>query len=225
MTDVNANYKQRRDIFMQTFGDDINMQKRIPEIAAGIFNEEFGINIYDLSHIPIVFVEGWTQILKYVGEQKTDEFAIDVCGISLEYVTEYSESDKCTNIVPQMVFRKAPIFSKQNHQATTGSSFTNDLLARYNSWRSVNLEETMDKIERDIYATVLNEYGINLMVSATIFPLMAAAFVAGLQLARESKETINMYNIFYIDVLEDDQVILTPQSTVKQYLKNDSKQN
>ena len=124
-----------------------------------------------------------------------------------------------------MVFKKAPIFMKQTHQATTGSSFTDELLSRYNSWRSVNLEETLDKLERDIYSKVLNEYGINLMVSATIFPLMAAAFVAGLQIARESKETINMYNIFYIDVLEDDRVILTPQSTVKQYLKNDSKQN
>ena len=210
---------------MSSFGDDINMTKRIPEIAAGIFHDEFDINIYDHSHIPIVFVEGWTEILKFVGEQKTEEFAIDICGISLEYVTEYSESDKCTNIVPQMVFKKAPIFMKQTHQATTGSSFTDELLSRYNSWRSVNLEETLDKLERDIYSKVLNEYGINLMVSATIFPLMAAAFVAGLQIARESKETINMYNIFYIYVLEDDRVILTLQSTVKQYLKNDSKQN
>ena len=83
--------------------------------------------------------------------------------------------------------------------------------------------ETIDKIERDIYAIVLNEYGINLMVSATIFPLMAATYVAGLQVARETRETVNMYNIFEIDVVDDDMVILTPLSTVKQYLKNDSK--
>ena len=61
------------------------------------------------------------------------------------------------------------------------------------------------------------------MVSATIFPLMAATYVAGLQVARETRETVNMYNIFEIDVVDDDKVILTPLSTVKQYLKNDSK--
>ena len=52
---------------------------------------------------------------------------------------------------------------------------------------------------------------------------MAATYVAGIQLARQSKDTINMYNIFEIDVVEDDKILLTPLATVKQWLKDDSK--
>lgn len=217
------NYAERRKNFMEVFGDNPILTKTIPEVTARIFYDEFGVNVYDHSHIPIVFSVGWTEILKFVGSQEAEEFAIDVCGVSLEYVTEYSESDKSTNIVPQMLHKKMPIFVKQSHQAVTGSSFNDELLSKYNSWRSVNLAETIDKIERDIYNIALNEYGIDLMVSATIFPLMAATYVAGLQIARESRETVNMYNIFEIDVVDDDRIILTPLSTVKQYLKNDSK--
>lgn len=223
MENNQQNYAERRANFMETYKGNTILSKTIPEVAAQLFHDEFGINIYDHSHIPIVFSTGWREILKFVGSQPTDEFAIDVCGVSLEYVTEMSESDKSTNIVPQMLHKKTPVFSKQSHQAVTGSSFNDELLNKYNSWRSVNLAETIDKIERDIYAIVLNEYGINLMVSATIFPLMAATYVAGLQVARETRETVNMYNIFEIDVVDDDKVILTPLSTVKQYLKNDSK--
>jgi hypothetical protein len=32
-----------------------------------------------------------------------------------------------------------------------------------------------------------------------------------------------MYNVFEIDVTDDDTVLLTPLAMVKQYLKNDSK--
>ena len=86
-----------------------------------------------------------------------------------------------------------------------------------------NLTETVDKVETEIFSTCLNDYGINLMRSAAILPMMAATYAAGLQLARSSKATVNMYNIFEIDIVEDDRVLLTPLATVKQYLKNDSK--
>lgn len=217
------NYEERRKNFMEVFNGNPTLTKLIPEVAAQLFHDEFGINIYDHSHIPIVFSVGWTEILKFVGQQPTDEFAIEVCGVSLEYITEYSESDKNTNIVPQIIHKKTPIFMKQQHQVVTGSSYNDELLSKYNAWRTVNLAETIDKIERDIYSIVLNDYGINLMVSATIFPLMAATYVAGLQVARETKQTVNMYNIFEIDVVDGDRILLTPLSTVKQYLKNDSK--
>lgn len=223
MENTQKKYGECRKNFMEVFGGNTILTQTIPEVAARIFYDEFGINVYDHSHIPIVFTVGWTELLKFVGSQEVDEFAIDVCGVSLEYVTEYSESDKSTNIVPQMLHKKTPIFVKQSHQAVTGSTFNDELLSKYNAWRSVNLAETIDKIERDIYSIVLNDFGIDLMVSATIFPLMAATYVAGLQIARESRETVNMYNIFEIDVFDDDRIILTPLSTVKQYLKNDSK--
>ena len=218
-----TNYAERRKNFMEVFNGNTVLTQKIPEVTARLFYDEFGINVYDHSHIPIVFTVGWTEMLKFVGSQEADEFAIDVGGVSLEYVTEYSESDKSTNIVPQMLHKKTPIFVKQQHQTVTGSSFQDEMLSKYNAWRTVNLAETIDKIERDIYDIVLREYGINLMASATIFPLMAATYVAGLQIARESRDTVNMYNIFEIDVVDDDRIILTPLSTVKQYLKNDSK--
>lgn len=220
---VETNYTERRNNFMETFQGNVTLSKTIPEVTAQLFYDEFGINIFDHSHIPIVFTLGWTEILKFVGSQQTDEFSIDVCGVLLEYVTEYSETDKPTNIVPQLIHKKAPIFIKQTQQSVTGASYNDELLTKYNSWRSVNLTETLDKIERDIYSTALNEYGINLMVSATIFPLMAATYVAGLQIARETKATVNMYNIFEIDVIDGDNVLLSPLSTIKQYLKDDSK--
>ena len=217
------NYEERRKNFMEVFNGNPTLTKLIPEVAAQLFHDEFGINIYDHSHIAIAFSVGWTEILKFVGQQPTDEFAIEVHGVSLEYVTEFSQSDKSSNIVPQIIHKKTPIFMKQQHQAVTGSSYNDELLGKYNAWRTVNLAETIDKIERDIFSIILNDYGINLLVSATIFPLMAATYVAGLQIARETKQTVNMYNIFEIDVVDGDRVLLTPLSTVKQYLKNDSK--
>lgn len=217
------NFAERRKNFMETYANNPTLSKMIPEVAAQLMYDEFGINVYDHATSPIVFTVGWREILKFVGQQQTEEFAIEICGVSLEYVTEFSESDKSTNIVPQLIHKKTPIFMKQEHQASVGSSYNDELAVKYNSWRTVNLAETIDKIERDIFDIVLKVYGINLMISATVFPLMAATYVAGVQIARETRETVNMYNIFEIDVVDDDRIILTPLSTVKQYLKNDSK--
>lgn len=222
-TETQNNFAERRQNFMKRYHGDVTLTKTIPEVAAQLFYDEFGVNVYDHSHIPIVFETGWKKILEFVGSQQTEEFAINVCGVSLEYVTEYSESDKSTNIVPQMYKAKMPIFTKSQHQVTTGSTYTDSLLEKYSSWRSENLAETVNKIESEIYASLINDFGIDLMTSAAVLPMIAATYVAGLQVARETRQTVNMYNIFEIDVLSDEQVILTPLATVKQYFKNDSK--
>ena len=216
-------YNERREIFMESYKNDPILSKQIPEIAARLIHDEFGVNISDHSHIPIIFTTGWTEILKKLGSEPTDEGKVDVCGVQLEYMTEYSESDKPTNIVPQMRHVKTPIFTQRDNQSVIGASYTDELISKYSSWRSVYAMETQVGIENEIFRIILDDYGINLMVADAIYPIMAATYAAGLQLARESKETINMYNIFEIDVVEDDKILLTPLATVKQWLKNDSK--
>ena len=74
-----------------------------------------------------------------------------------------------------------------------------------------------------VYNEVLDTFGLDLRVPATVIPLMAATYAVGLQIARQTKVTLNMYNVFEIDVTEDDKILLTPLAMVKQYLKNDSK--
>ncbi len=222
-TNVQKNYKTIRENFMETYKNNPVLSKMIPEVAAQLLYDEFGINVTDHSHIPIVFTAVWKEILKFVGEQPSDEFSIDICGISLEYVTEISESDKSTNIVPQLIHKRIPIFSKHEHREVEGSVHNEDLLNKYNTWRTVNLMETLDRIEANVFQECLQDFGVNLMRSPAVIPIMAAAYVAGIQLARETKQTINMYNIFEIDVVEGDKILLTPLATVKQYLKNDSK--
>lgn len=196
----------------------------IPEVTSNLFYAEFGINIPDpKSTIPIVFSLGWKYILQFVQRQQVDEFSINVGGVALEYVTEISDSDKCRNIVPQMYHIKDPIFKKNNNDAVPGSSVNDELLNRYNAWRTVNLTETVNSIEMAVYKEVLETFGIDLRIPATIIPLLSATYAVGLQIARTTKTTVNMYNIFEIDVTADDTVLLTPLAIVKQYLKNDSK--
>lgn len=209
---------------MKPFASDM-LSKRIPDITIGLMQNEFGVNISTAATIPIVFSKGWNAVLKYVKAQPGSEFSIDICGISLEYITEFSESDKPTNIVPQLIHKRIPVFTiKDEDQMVPGSKFNDELLIKYNSWRSVNLMETIDKIEVEVYSDILSEFGIDLMVPATVFPLMAATYVAGIQLAQQNKnEPINMYNVFEIMVTDGDQIILTPLSVVKQYVKGDSK--
>jgi hypothetical protein len=60
------------------------------------------------------------------------------------------------------------------------------------------------------------------MVPVAIYPTIGATYAAGIELAKELKTTINMYNIFEIDV-SGDKILLTPLATVKQWLKDDSK--
>lgn len=219
---VNA-YQERRNNFMETYKGDLILSKQIPEVAAQLIYDEFGVNIYDHSHIPIVFTVGWIEILKKLSKEQSDECKVDVCGVQLEYLTEVTESDKSTNIVPQMYHVKTPLFQKKTNQTSIGASATDDLLAKYSAWRSVHAMETLVGIENEIFRIILEDYGINLIVAAAIYPIMAATYAAGVQIARQSKTTVNMYNIFEIDVVEDDKIILTPLATVKQWLKDDSK--
>lgn len=216
-------WKERRDNFMETYKGDPILSKKLPEVAAGLMKAEFGVNIYDHSHIPIVFTVGWTEILKKLGSEQAEECKVDVCGAQLEYMTEFSESDKSTNIVPQMYHVKTPLFQEHEQATTIGASYTDNLISMYNAWRSVYALEALTGIENKIYEIILNDFGINLMVPAAIYPIMGATYTAGIQIARESKQTVNMYNIFEIDVVEDDKVILTPLAFIKQWLKDDSK--
>ena len=216
-------YTERRKIFMKPFKDNEILANKIPEIAAGLMKREFGINIYDHSHIPIVFTEGWKEILKSMGSENVEECKADVCGVSIEYTTEHSESDKCTNIVPQMYHSKTPIFNNNDTQELTlGVSYTDKLLEKYNAWRSVYAMEALTGIENKVFEEILTEYGINIMQAAAVYPILGATYAAGLQVARDIKSTVNMYNIFEIDIVEE-KIILTPLAFVKQFLKNDSK--
>jgi len=216
-------WKERRENFMETYKNDPILSKKLPEVAAGLMKAEFGVNIFDHSHIPIVFTVGWTEILKKLGSEQAEECKVDVCGAQLEYMTEISESDKSTNIVPQMYHVKAPLFQAREQTPTIGASYTDNLMSMYNAWRSVYALEALTGIENKVFEIILNDYGINLMVPAAIYPIIGATYAAGIQIARESKQTVNMYNIFEIDVVEGDKVILTPLAFIKQWLKDDSK--
>lgn len=217
-------FKSKREIAVEQYKDDKMLSTTIPSLVKELYSNEFGIIINDVEHtVPIAFVHTWKEILKMMQHETSDQFSINIAGISIEYVTERSDSDKCRNIVPQMFHVKTPVFTKREHQIVPGTDFKQNLLSMYNEWRSVNLSETCDKVSRDVFAYLIKEYNIDLVDSGTVFPLLAAVYAAGLQKAKETKKTINMYNIFEIDVYEGDQIILTPQATVKQYLKNDSK--
>lgn len=216
-------WKERRDNFMETYNNDLILSKKLPEVTAGLMKAQFGVNIIDHSHIPIIFTVGWTEILKKLGSEQAEECKVDVCGAQLEYMTEISESDKSTNIVPQMYHAKTPIFQAEEQTPTIGAAFTDALLERYNSWRSVYALEALTGIENKVFEVVLNDYGINLLVPAAIYPIMGATYAAGIQIARDTKQTVNMYNIFEIDVVEGDKILLTPLAFIKQWLKDDSK--
>lgn len=222
MENQTTSFTDRRKNFMETFENDPILSKRLPEIAAGLMKSEFGVNIYDHSHIPIVFTVGWTEILKFLGSEQVDQCKANVCGCQLEYVTEYSESDKSTNIVPQMYHIKTPLFQKRERNVTIGASYNDQLQTLYNSWRSVYANETLSGLENRVFDTVLNEFGINLMTPLAIYPTIGATYAAGIELAKECNTTINMYNIFEIDV-SGDKILLTPLAYIKQWLKDDSK--
>lgn len=218
-----TNYAERRRNFMETYKDNTILSKTLPEIAASLMKAEFGVDMVDHSHVPIIFTVAWTAILKFMGKETAEEWKLDVCGVTLEYVTEKSESDKSTNIVPQMFHRSLPIFQEKEIALPIGAAFKDAILTAYNAWRSVYALEALTSIENDVFKQLLSQYGINIMVPAAIYPIVGAAYAAGVQLAKETKNTINMYNIFEIDVVEGDNIILTPLAYVKQFLKNDSK--
>ena len=89
-----------------------------------------------------------------------------------------------------------PIFKSNNHHDSVGVKSNADMIEAYERWRTENLTETVNKIETDVYKILLDDYGIDLCVTNAIIPMMAATYTAGLAVARRTKQTVNMYNMF-----------------------------
>lgn len=218
------NYMERRKRFMDTFKNDPVLTETLPQFAAELFSDEFGVSIDDLTFIPIVWSTYWSRLMVFLHSQKAASFSVSTCGFTVEYTTEYSESDKARNIVPELYHEYIPIFTKKHHDVVPGADFNQELMSRYNDWRTVNLTEIIDMVEREVFQEVNDKYGIYLMRSATVFPLIAAIYAAGVHIALKDKKPINMYNWFMINARGDDKVIiLTPLASIKQGLKDDAK--
>lgn len=222
---LQEHFRKLRENQLHQWGvsDNQLLMKTIPEIAAELLWKEFKFGFSEKSDIPIIFVLGWKHVMEFVKAQKVPEFSVDVCGVSVEYVTEYSETEKNSNIVPQLVHKRIPLFRDRQHTETTGSSFKNELLQKYDGWRTENLTETISKIENEVFAELLQTYAIDVVVAPTIFVTMAAVYAAGVQIAMTLKEEVNMYNIFSIEVYEGDTIVLSPAAIMKQIMKGDAK--
>lgn len=212
-----------RAITMQPYENDQILMNEIPEIAKGLFEAEFGITVRIPEAFPLAFMFGWEEVTRFAQEQPTPEFAIVIAGVRFEYTTDLSESDKARNIVPQMVHVNDPIFKSSNHSDSIGVKSNSDMIESYERWRTENLTETITKIETNVFKTLLDDYGIDLCVTNAIIPMMAATYTAGLAIARRTKQTVNMYNIFQIDIADGGKVVLTPLADIKYRIKCDSK--
>jgi hypothetical protein len=217
------NYAERRVRFMDTFKSDETLTNTIPKLACELFYKEFGVSIEDLTFIPIVWSTAWKEILSFIHGQKSESFSVSMCGFTVEYMTEYSETDKARNIVPELYHDYIPTFTQRHHDVVPGSNYNQELISKYNDWRTNNLTETIDMVERKVFEEVNKTYGIYLMISATVFPLISAIYAAGIQIALETKKPVNMYNWFTITARADDKIILTPLASIKQGLKDDAK--
>lgn len=222
---LQEHFKKLRENQLRQWGivDNPTLMKLIPEITSQLLWKEFKFGFPELTDIPIVFVLGWKHVMEYVKSQNVPEFSVDICGVSVEYVTEYSETEKNSNIVPQLVHKRIPLFRERQHTETIGSSFKQELNKKYDSWRTENLTETVSKLEQDVFDELLNTYAIDVVSSATIFCTMAAVYAAGVQVAMDTKEEVNMYNIFTIEVFNGDQIVLSPAAIMKQIMKGDAK--
>jgi hypothetical protein len=217
------NYGERRKRFMETFKDDVVLTETLPKLAAELFNREFGITLSDPTLIPVTWSVCWNKLMEFIHQQKSDSFSMSVAGMDIEYTTEYSESDKARNIVPELYHKFIPNFTVKQHTVVPGSDYNNELTKKYNDWRTTNMTETLDIVERNVFVEVAEKYGISLMVSATVFPLIAATYAAGIRIALETKKPVNMYNWFTITARDGDKIILTPLASIKQGLKDDAK--
>ena len=216
-------YVARRKRFMETFKDDPVLTTKIPTLAAELFKREFGISIDDLSIIPVTWACFWENLLEFIQQQKSDQFSVFIAGFVTEYKTEYSESDKARNIVPEMYHDYIPTFTEKHHSTVPGCDFNQELVSKYNDWRTNNLTETLDMVERKAFNEIAEKFGAHLMVTATVVPLVAAIYAAGVQIALQTGKPVNMYNWFTITTRAGDKIILTPLASIKQGLKNDAK--
>jgi hypothetical protein len=215
----------KREAAVKPFANDPILSTTIPETVAGLIHDQFGMNI-PTPHvsIPIIISVAWKEILKYIQEQQVDEFSMDVAGVSVEYVTDISESDKPTNIVPQLTHKKLGIFMKVENNSLIGSDISSALIEAYTAWRTVNLTENVTNLENKIFSNIFNEYNLHLGEPVTIFPILSCAYTVAVTIAKDTHTTVNFYNLFEIDVMDDDHILLNPLAGVKQNVKNDSKQ-
>lgn len=218
-----AEKARARAIAMEPYENSPILMNEIPDIAKGIFEAEFGITVRIPEAFPLAFMFGWEAVTRFAQEQPTPEFAITIAGVSLQYVTDLSESDKARNIVPQLIHEDDPIFKQNNHNDSIGVKSNADMIESYERWRTENLTETITKLETDVFKILLDDYGIDLCVTNAIIPMMAATYSAGLAIARRSKQTVNMYNIFQIDIADGGKVVLTPLADIKYHIKCDEK--
>ena len=216
-------YAGRRVRYMETFKEDSNLTQKIPQLATELLYSEFGISIADMTAVPVVWCCVWSRLMEFLHQQKSDAFSVSIAGFTIEYMTEYSESDKARNIVPELYHDYIPTFTERKHTAVPGCDYNQDLTSKYNDWRTNNLTETLDMVERNAYDDILKKFGIDLMVSATVIPFVAAIYAAGIRIALETKQPVNMYNWFTITACADDKIILTPLASIKQGLKDDGK--
>lgn len=218
------NYAERRQRFMEVFKDDPILMTTLPKLAAELFDKEFGITIEDLAIIPIVWSCCWHNLLEFIHQQKSEQFSVSIAGFTVEYMTEFSESDKARNIVPELYHNYIPTFTQKHHSSVSGCDFNQELISKYNDWRTNNLTETLDMVERKAFNDVSEKFGAYLMVTATVIPLMGAIYAAGVHLALQNQgKPINMYNWFTITARAGDKIILTPLASIKQGLKDDAK--
>lgn len=218
-----AEKARARAITMQPYEGDNILMNEIPEIAKGVFESEFGIVVRIPESFPLAFMFGWEAVTRFAQEQPTPEFAITIAGVKLEYITDLSESDKARNIVPQLIHVDDPIFKPVKHNDSIGIKSNSDMIESYERWRTENLTETITKIETEVFKILLDDYGIDLCVSNAIIPMMAATYAAGLAVARRTKQTVNMYNVFQIDIADGGVVVLTPLADIKYHIKCDDK--
>lgn len=213
------------EIDKETPADMTLLLETIPEIVDTVLTDEFGIHTTIENGLVITFITAWKHIINFINAQPDRDFALDVAGLKIGYTTEYHEGDKPSNIVPMVKHSKIPAFVKNHQSPTTGTDFTADLTQKYNAWRSVNLEEVVDKIERDTHSEVLNDYGIDLIVPQAVLPILGAFYAAGLQIAKQYEgEKINMYNVYYIKYKQG-HFFAKELGYIKGNLKGDAKNN
>lgn len=223
--------KQRaREIEMEPFKGDPILSQKIPEIANEIFVAQFGVDCDRIKEcFPLAFIIGWGEFAEYAREQPTPEFAITVAGVRLEYTTDLSESDKMRNIVPQMIHVSDPIFKDKDHCDSIGLKSNEDMIRSYEAWRTENLAETVQKVESAVQMKLMDDFGIDTCVSSAIIPMMAATYSAALQILKSERKTINMYNMFELDIMSTtdgaETIVLTPLASIKYRVKNDTKQH
>lgn len=218
----NNEYTTRRQRLMETFKDDPIISEMLPKVALELFYDEFGARITDPAAVPVVWTTCMNHLMNFMHSQESEEFSLSIPGFTIQYITEYSESDKARNIVPELYHDNIPIFRKKDHNVVPGSDYNQQLSIKYNDWRSVNGTETIDKVEMDVFEECSTRWGLYLMISATVMPLMGAIYAAGVQIAMEKGIPVNMYNWFTINV-RNDKIFLTPSASIKQGLKDDGK--